>query len=135
MDHEEFWTAYGKALVDGDAETTVAHYGFPCMAMADGFVGALAGPDELRAALDLASGYYARFGLTGVRPEIVGVDPISAALTRVRLRWHFSGPDGEPVVTTNHEYTWRDTEEGPRIHLTVAIDEEQKLAELARSRE
>jgi limonene-1,2-epoxide hydrolase len=130
MDHEEFWTAYGKALVDHDVETTVAHYGFPCMAMSDDFVGTLAGPDELRAALEQAHGYYARFGMTGVRPEIVGVDEISEKLTRVRLRWHFTGPDGAPLVVTNHEYTVRADADRPRIHLTVAIDEAQKLAAL-----
>jgi hypothetical protein len=130
-DHEEFWTAYGKALVDGDVETTVAHYGFPCMAMADDFVGALAGPDELRAALARASGYYAQIGAVAVRPEILGVDEISEKLTRVRLRWHYHGADGQLLVTTDHEYTWRATPQGPRIHLTVAIDEAQKLAALA----
>jgi hypothetical protein len=133
MDHTQFWTAYGKALVDGDIETTVGFYGFPCMAMTDDFVGTLAEPDELRAALGQAVGYYAQFGMTGVRPEIVGVDEISEKLTRVRLRWHFTGADGQPLVTTNHEYTWRATDDGPRIHLTVAIDEAQKLAQLARS--
>jgi hypothetical protein len=130
MDHEKFWTEYGRALVEGDVDATVALYGFPCMAMADDFVGTLAEPDELRAALAQASGYYAQFGATDVRPEILGVDPISEKLTRVRLRWHYHGADGGLIVTTEHEYTWRATPEGPRIHLTVAIDEAQKLAAL-----
>ncbi|MCO1659236.1 hypothetical protein [Pseudonocardia humida] len=131
MDHEEFWTAYGRALVEGDVETTVARYGFPCMAMADDFVGTLAEPDELRAALGQAAGYYAQFGAADVRPEILGVDEISDKLTRVRLRWHYFRADGVELVATNHEYTWRATDEGPKIHLTVAIDEAEKLAALA----
>ncbi len=133
MDHEKFWTDYGRALVERDVETTVAHYGFPCMALSDDFVGTLAGPDELRAALTQASGYYAQFGMTDVRPEILGIDEVSEKLTRVRLRWHFSGADGEPLVSTNHEYTLRADDDRPRIYLTVAIDEAQKLAALQRS--
>ena len=37
VDQHEFWTTSGRALVEGDVETTVSRYGFPCMAMADGF--------------------------------------------------------------------------------------------------
>ncbi len=131
VDQHEFWTTYGRALVEGDVETTVSRYGFPCMAMADEFVGTLAGPDELRAALGQAAGYYAQFGAAEVRPEVLGVDEISDKLTRVRLRWHFLRADGVELVATNHEYTWRATDDGPKIHLTVAIDEAEKLAALA----
>jgi hypothetical protein len=133
MDVEKLFTVYGQALVDGDIETTVAHYGFPCSVLTDDFVGSLSDPDQLRAALRGASGYYARFGLVGVRLEILGVDRVSEKITRVRLRWDFLGADGALIVDTHYEYTLRADADGPHIYLVVSIDEAQKLAALAGS--
>jgi hypothetical protein len=130
MDLDELFTGYGRALVTGDVPATVGYYGFPAMVITDDFVGTVPGPEELRAALEQANEFYARFGVARVRHHVETVDEVTDKLTRVRLRWEFLDADGEFVVDSSYEYTLRETADGPRFHIALSIDEAQKLAAL-----
>lgn len=130
MDLDQYFGAYGDALASGDVDTIVAHYGFPCAVLTDDYSGTLDTPDALRGALSQAVAFYRQFGFTGARPEILDVDEVTAKITRVRVRWHYTGADGAELTDSTYDYVLRSDPDRPHIYWALSLDEQQKLTEL-----
>jgi hypothetical protein len=135
MDVEQYFRDYGAGVSSGDPQQVAGFYGFPCSLLTDDFVGHLDSHGELVATLTRANAYYRQFGLAEARPELLAVDEVTAKITRVRVRWHYLGPDGEPLIDSTYEYVMRADPEGVRIYVVISLDEQQKLAQLRRRTE
>ncbi|MET0910418.1 MAG: hypothetical protein ABWZ99_13205 [Ilumatobacteraceae bacterium] len=128
---DEFLRNYEEAMGAYDAERLAALWGMPGTVLTDDFAGSLDSRAALVEALSQAHPYYRSLGLARVTHTLLELTELTERLLRVRLRWHFSGADGELLTDSDYEYLLRRDDDGIHAYVAVSIDEQQKLAELA----
>ncbi|MGO4857314.1 hypothetical protein [Arthrobacter sp. 2MCAF14] len=129
-DVEAFLAEYQDALTSYDAVRSAAQWGTPATMITDRFVGTLRSREEMAQGLAQAYPLYKSFGLTRIEHTIIERIDVTKRIIRVRVRWHFFADD-ELLTDSDYEYTLRKDDDGIHAYVAVAIDEEEKLRELA----
>ena len=124
--------AYEEALSAFDAERTAELWGVPGTIVSDSFVGSLDSREAMAAGLQQSYPLYQRLGLHHVAHETLERVDLTDRLLRVRVRWLFYDAAGDVLTDGHYEYLLRREDEGLRTYVAVAIDEQEKLAQLAR---
>jgi hypothetical protein len=128
---DDFLRTYEEAMGAYDAERLAALWGMPGTVLTDDFAGSLDSRAALVEAFSQAHPYYRGLGLARVTHTLLEHADLTERITRVRVRWHFSGADGEVLTDSDYEYLLRLDDDGIHAYVAVSIDEQQKLAELA----
>jgi hypothetical protein len=123
--------AYQDALSSYDAKRTAELWGVPGTIVSDTFVGALDSRAAMAAGLEQSYPIYQRLGLHHVEHQTLDRVDLTDRLLRVHVRWLFYDAAGELLTDGHYEYLLRRDDDGLRTYVAVAIDEQQKLAELA----
>jgi hypothetical protein len=124
--------AYENALSSFNAKRTAELWGLPGTIVSDTFVGALDSREAMAAGLEQSYPLYQQLGLHHVGHETLERVDLTDRLLRVRVRWLFYDAAGELLTDAHYEYLLRDDDDGLHAYVAVAIDEQEKLTELAR---
>jgi hypothetical protein len=128
---EAYLRTYQEALSAFDAETTAELWGVPGTIVSDTLVGSLDSREAMAAGLQQSYPLYQRLGLHHVEHEIVERVDLTDRMLRIRVRWLFYDAAGDLLTDGHYEYLLRQDDEGLRTYVAVAIDEQEKLTELA----
>lgn len=129
---DDFLRAYEEALGSFDAERSAGLWGVPATILTDDFAGSLPSRAALADALSQGYPFYRSLGLARVRHTLLEQVDVTPRITRLRVRWHFHGADDELLTDSDYEYLLRRDDDGLHAYVGVSIDEQQKIAELAR---
>jgi hypothetical protein len=127
---DEFLHGYAEAMGAYDAERLAAMWGMPGTVPTDDSAGSLDSGAPGGSAL--AGAPVVPRGLAWANHTLLEQADLTERITRVRVRWHFAGTDGELLTDSDYEYVLRRDDDGIHAYVAVSIDEQQKLAELAR---
>ncbi|HZA82194.1 MAG TPA: hypothetical protein VFC13_12110 [Actinomycetes bacterium] len=120
-DIRAFFDRYAEALVGGDLPGIAACYALPALVVGDAGTIPVAEAGQVEAAFaGAADGYRAR-GLVGARPQILAVDPLTAALTLVAVRWSYLDATGREGDHSSYRYLLRRTGDGQH-GIQVVVD-------------
>ncbi|KAA1424748.1 hypothetical protein FE697_002180 [Mumia zhuanghuii] len=131
-DVSQFLTAYAESLATFDAERSAALWGTPGTLVSDSFTASVGSREEMVEGLRSSYPLYRALGLAGVRYEVEDTVDLTDALVRVRVRWLFDGEGGELLADSTYEYLLRRDADGLHAYVSVDIDAQEKLADLAR---
>jgi hypothetical protein len=123
--------AYQDALSSFDAKRTAELWGVPGTILSDTFTGALDSREAMAAGLEQSYPLYQRLGLYHVEHETLDRVDLTDRLLLVQVRWLFYDASGQLLTDGHYEYLLRRDNDRLRTYVAVAIDEQQKLAELA----
>ncbi|WP_194815398.1 hypothetical protein [Nocardia sp. XZ_19_385] len=126
-----FFDEYQKALTAYDAERAAAHWGTPGTIIADGFIGSAESTAEMAEGLATGYPFYRRLGLASVGYTLLETVDLTRQIVRVRVRWHFYDAQGALLTDSDYEYLLRRDGGGLHAYVAVAIDETEKLSQLA----
>jgi hypothetical protein len=115
-----FLDRYAEVLAAGDLPGIAACYALPALVVGD--IGAIpvAEAAQVEAAFAGAADAYRAKGLVGVRPELGAVDPLTATLTLVEVRWAYLDEAGDARQHTSYRYLLRHAEAGqPGIQVVI----------------
>ena len=127
-----YFAAYGQTLSEFDASASATLWGLPATVLTDDFAASIYTREELAEAVEQSYPLYQRLGLAGVSFDIVDTVPITAKIARVRVHWHFLDAQDEVLTDGSFEYILRDDTDGLHCYVSISIDEDEKIAELAR---
>lgn len=130
-DIESFLDQYQAALSAFDAEVSAQLWGTPGTILSDDFVGALHSRAEMAQGLTQSYPFYQALGLAQVGHTVLDYANLTENIVRVYVRWHFYDKDDELLTDGDYEYLLRRDSDGIHAYVAVAIDESQKLAQLA----
>jgi hypothetical protein len=85
----------------------------------------------MAAGLEQSYPLYQRLGLHHVEHETLDRVDLTDRLVLVQIRWLFYDASGQLLTDGHYEYLLRRDDDRLRTYVAVAIDEQQKLAELA----
>lgn len=128
---ERFLAGYGSSLADFDAKASAEMWGLPGMILSDEFAGTLDSRELMAHGLEQSYPLYRALGLTGVTHTLLEYVQVTARIVRVRVRWHFYGDAGEHLSDADFEYVLRKDDDGLRAYVATAIDEAERMGELA----
>jgi hypothetical protein len=123
--------AYQDALSSFDAKGTAELWGVPGTIISDAFVGSLDSRDAMVAGLEQSYPIYQRLGLHHVDHQTLHRVDLTDRLLLVHVRWLFYDNAGDLLTDGHYEYLLRQDDGVLRTYVAVAIDEQQKLAQLA----
>ncbi|HJV12710.1 MAG TPA: hypothetical protein VJ625_02370 [Propionibacteriaceae bacterium] len=123
--------AYQDALSAFDAKRSAELWGVPGTIVSDTFAGSLDTHEEMAAGLQQSYPLYQRLGLHHVDHETLERVHLTERLLRIRVRWLFYDAAGQLLTDGHYEYLLRRDDEGLRTYVAVAIDEQEKLIQLA----
>jgi hypothetical protein len=123
--------AYQEALGYYDAKRTAELWGVPGTIISDAFVGSLDSREAMAAGLEQSYPIYQRLGLDHVEHQTLHRVDLTDRLLLVHVRWLFYDAAGELLTDGHYEYLLRHDDDGLRTYVAVAIDEQEKLTELA----
>jgi ketosteroid isomerase-like protein len=116
-----FLERYAEALAGGDLPGIAACYALPALVVGDAGSIPVAEPAQVEAAFAGAADAYRSQGLVGVRPEVRAVDPLTATLTLVDVRWAYLDEAGAARQHTSYRYLLRRSDTG-RLGIQVVVD-------------
>jgi hypothetical protein len=116
-----FLKRYATALAGGDLAGIAACYALPALVLGDGAAIPVAEAGQVEAAFAGAAEAYRAQGLVGVRPELRGVDRLTATLTMVDVRWAYLDEGGEARRHSAYRYLLRRAEDGG-LGIQVVVD-------------
>ncbi|WP_431956743.1 hypothetical protein [Nocardia lijiangensis] len=128
---ESFLDDYQAALSAFDAERSAALWGTPGTILGDAFVGSLSTNAEMAQGLAQSYPFYQRLGLARVGHTLLEQVDLTPLIVRVRVRWHFYDEDGNLLTDGDYEYLLRRDDGRLHAYVAVAIDEREKLTQLA----
>jgi ketosteroid isomerase-like protein len=120
-DVSAFLDRYADALAGGDLPGIAACYALPALVVGDAATIPVAEAGQVEAAFAGAADAYRARGLVGVRPEVQAVDPLTAALTMVDVRWAYLDEAGAARQHTSYRYLLRRADTG-QLGIQVVID-------------
>jgi ketosteroid isomerase-like protein len=116
-----FLDRYANALVNGDLPGIAACYALPALVVGDGATIPISDPAQVEAAFGGAADAYRAQGLVDARPELRAVDPLTAALTLVDVRWAYLDEAGQEHHHSSYRYLLRRSDTG-QVGIQVVID-------------
>jgi ketosteroid isomerase-like protein len=120
-DVSAFLDRYADALAGGDLPGIAACYALPALVVGDAATIPVAEAGQVEAAFAGAADAYRARGLVGVRPEVQAVEPLTAALTMVDVRWAYLDEAGAARQHTSYRYLLRRADTG-QLGIQVVID-------------
>jgi ketosteroid isomerase-like protein len=120
-DIRAFLDRYAAALVGGDLPGIAGCYALPALVVGDSNTVPVAETGQIEAAFAGAADGYRAQGLVGARPELRAVDPLTAALTLVDVRWAYLDADGRERQHSEYRYLLRRTGPG-ELAIQVVVD-------------
>ena len=121
VDIEAFLDRYAKALAAGDLPGVAACYVLPALVVGDSGAIPVAEAAQVEAAFAGAADAYRAKGLVGVRPELLGADPLTATLTLADVRWAYLDEAGQARQHTSYRYLLRRAGPG-QLGIQVVVD-------------
>ena len=117
-----FLDRYADALAGGDLPGIAACYVLPALVVGDG-AGTIpvSEPAQVEAAFAGAAEAYRAQGLVGIRPELRAVEPLTAALTLVDVRWAYLDEAGDARQHSTYRYLLRHSGDG-QLGIQVVVD-------------
>jgi hypothetical protein len=116
-----FLDGYANALVSGDLPGIAACYALPALVVGDGATVPISDPAQVEAAFGGAADAYRAQGLVDARPEPRAVDPLTAALILVEVRWAYLDEAGHERRHSSYRYLLRRSDTG-RLGIQVVVD-------------
>ncbi len=116
-----FFDRYAKALAAGDLPGIAACYALPALVVGDAATIPVTEAAQVEAAFAGAADAYRAQGLVGIRPELRAVDPLTASLTLVDVRWAYLDAAGTTHRHTSYRYLLRRSDAG-RLGIQVVVD-------------
>jgi len=116
-----FLDRYAAALAAGDLPGIGACYALPALVVGDGGAIPVAEAAQVEAAFAGAAEAYRAKGLVGIRPELRAVDPLTATLTLVDVRWAYLDEAGAARQHTAYRYLLRRSDAG-QLGIQVVVD-------------
>ena len=116
-----FLDRYAEALAAGDLPGIAACYVLPALVVGDAGTIPVTEPAQVEAAFAGAAGAYRAQALVGIRPELRAVDPLTATLTLVDVRWASLDEAGAARQHTSYRYLLRRSD-GDRLGIQVVVD-------------
>jgi ketosteroid isomerase-like protein len=114
-----FLDRYAAALAAGDLPGIAACYAVPAMVVGDAATIPVTEPAQVEAAFAGAADAYRAQGLVGIRPELRGVDPLTATLTLVDVGWSYLDEGGAARRHSSYRYLLRRADGGLGIQVVV----------------
>jgi ketosteroid isomerase-like protein len=112
---------YAGALAAGDLPGIAGCYALPALVVGDAATIPVSEAGQVEAAFAGAAEAYRAQGLVGIRPEVLAIDPLTAALTMVEVRWAYLDEAGDARQHTSYRYLLRRADSG-RLGIQVVID-------------
>jgi ketosteroid isomerase-like protein len=116
-----FLDRYAGALAAGDLPGIAACYALPALVVGDGATIPVSEPAQVEAAFAGAAEAYRAQGLVAARPELRAVDPLTATLTLVDVRWAYVDEAGAARQHTTYRYLLRRSDSG-QLGIQVVVD-------------
>ena len=116
-----FLDGYANALVRGDLPGIAACYALPALVVGDGNTIPISDPAQVEAAFGGAADAYRAQGLVDARPELRAVDPLTAALTLIDVRWAYLDEAGHERLHSSYRYLLRRSDAG-QLGIQVVVD-------------
>jgi ketosteroid isomerase-like protein len=116
-----FLDRYAEALAGGDLPGIAACYALPALVVGDAGAIPVAEAAQVEAAFAGAADAYRSQGLVGIRPELGAVEPLTATLTMVEVRWAYLDEAGEARQHTSYRYLLRRSGTG-QLGIQVVVD-------------
>jgi ketosteroid isomerase-like protein len=120
-DVSAFLDRYAGALAAGDLPGIAGCYALPALVVGDAATIPVSEAGEVEAAFAGAAEAYRAQGLVGIRPEMLAIDPLTAALTMVEVRWAYLDEADNARQHTSYRYLLRRADSG-RLGIQVVID-------------
>jgi ketosteroid isomerase-like protein len=120
-DVSAFLDRYAGALAAGDLPGIAGCYALPALVVGDAATIPVSEAGQVEAAFAGAAEAYRAQGLVGIRPEVLAIDPLTAALTMVEVRWAYLDEAGNPRQHTSYRYLLRRAD-SDRLGIQVVID-------------
>jgi ketosteroid isomerase-like protein len=120
-DVSAFLDRYAGALAAGDLPGIAGCYALPALVVGDAATIPVAEAGQVEAAFAGAAEAYRAQGLVGIRPEVLAIDPLTAALTMVDVRWAYMDEAGNARRHTSYRYLLRRAD-SDRLGIQVVID-------------
>jgi ketosteroid isomerase-like protein len=120
-DVSAFLDRYAGALAAGDLPGIAGCYALPALVVGDAATIPVSEAGQVEAAFAGAAEAYRAQGLVGIRPEVLAIDPLTAALTMVEVRWAYLDDAGNARQHTSYRYLLRRADSG-RLGIQVVID-------------
>jgi ketosteroid isomerase-like protein len=120
-DVSAFLDRYAGALAAGDLPGVAGCYALPALVVGDAATIPVSEAGQVEAAFAGAAEAYRAQGLVGIRPEVLAIDPLTAALTMVEVRWAYLDEAGDARQHTSYRYLLRRADSG-RLGIQVVID-------------
>ena len=120
-DVSSFLDHYAEALVAGDLPGIAACYALPALVVGDPAAIPIAEAAQVEAAFAGAAESYRSQGLVGARPELRAVDPLSATLTLIDVRWSYLDEAGDARQHSSYRYLLRRSDSG-QLGIQVVVD-------------
>lgn len=121
QDVSTFLERYADALGRGDLPGIAACYAMPALVVGDGGALSVSEPSQVEAAFAGAAEAYREQGLVALPAELRSVDPLTAALTLVEVRWAYLDEAGTARQHSSYRYLLRRTGAG-ELGIQVVID-------------
>ena len=130
-----YLSEYAAALESFDAERAAALWGTPSTVLTDEAVSVAHNQEDLGRELQKNYPQYQKLGLASVGNELIEVNPLTERLVRVRVRWVLHDRSGAILTAISYIYVLRRDDDGVlRAYVAVPIEEDEKLARLAKRR-
>ena len=123
--------AYEQALSSFDAKRTAELWGVPGTIISDAFVGSLDSREAMAAGLEQSYPVYQRLSLHHVEHQTLHRVDLTDRLLLIQVRWLFYDSAGDLLTDGHYEYLLRQDDDMLRTYVAVAIDEQEKLTQLA----
>jgi ketosteroid isomerase-like protein len=120
-DVSAFLDRYAAALTAGDLPGIAACYVVPALVVGDAATIPVSEPAQVEAAFAGAAEAYRAQGLVAARPELRAVDPLTATLTLVDVRWAYVDEAGAARQHTTYRYLLRRSDSG-QLGIQVVVD-------------
>lgn len=111
----DFFDRYGVALTAGDLPAIAGCYALPGLVVADTYSFSFTSPAAVALSFVGAAPDYTERELVAAHAEIEQIQPVSALLTLVAVRWEFLDSQGRQVPGERYRYLLRATDDGPVI--------------------
>ncbi len=111
----DFFDRYGVALTSGDLPAIAGCYTLPGLVVADTYSFSFTSTAAVALSFVGAAPDYTERELVAAHADIEQIQPISALLTLVAVRWEFLDSKGRQVPGERYRYLLRTTDDGPVI--------------------
>ncbi|MDG4782606.1 hypothetical protein O7614_23375 [Micromonospora sp. WMMD961] len=115
----DFFDRYGVALTCGDLPAIAGCYALPGLVVADTYSFSFTSPAAVALSFVGAAPDYQDRELIAAHARIEDVQPVSALLTMVAVKWEFLDSQGQVVPGERYRYLLRMSDEGPVICTVV----------------